>query len=274
MPDIVSYRGLDKKELAILVLDFTKPKESYLCLESIRKHVKVPHKIYFLSNGTPISSDYPYRYFVDGLIDYLMWSKKGSGCGCGIQELYRICDTPYAVLMQNDQIWYRDFEEGEFLYITSLLGDKYKCIGLAGDLNQGKYSERASICKTEDYLAIPNKPPGGPGIYDRSQMWTEEHVGNQGEKFKFGVYPKPFVADLGKYTVREFPDSAVLKWRTDTGELTVVNPPTQHHPEYKDFLPEEWDDMINGKWEPGRIPQKWQQNSFDFWSKHPVAKDL
>lgn len=274
MLDIVEYRGWDNIELSFLVLDYEKPKESGICITSIFEYVKFPHKVYFLSNGA--KTEYQHNLYKHGLIDYLILSKRNNGCGIGHQELYRLVDTKYSILMQNDQFIFRKFEYSEFCHLKQLLEyNNVKSIGLANDPNNGKYSERANLMLTNEYLNIPAKGIGGPGPLESTHKWSEGTVNDWfvNNKFNFLIYDKPLVYDLGKYTIRELPDGGVLKWRTDTGELQIIVAPKEI-PQISDFTNEEWRDMINGKWEPCRIPQKWQANSHNFWDRIPWAANL
>ena len=61
-------------ELSICVLDFCKPYESRFLLESIRRHIKIPHRIIFCDNGS--NEEYPVKFLRDGLIDQLIINKE------------------------------------------------------------------------------------------------------------------------------------------------------------------------------------------------------
>jgi GT2 family glycosyltransferase len=53
-----------------LILDYNRPKESELCLKSIKNFVKFDHSIIYLSNGG--EQEYIYSYYKKGLIDKLI----------------------------------------------------------------------------------------------------------------------------------------------------------------------------------------------------------
>lgn len=274
MSELVSYRNYDAIVASFLVLDFRKPKETRMCLESIKRKVKFAHKTYLLSHG--IDSEYPFQLYHDGLCDYLLISRRNSGCGIGTQELFRIVDTSYSVYVQNDQILMEDFTGENFWVLVSRLNSgEYQAIGLAGNNNQGQYSERAHLIKTETYLSIPDKPIGGPGPYDRTALWTEEHVAAhfRDNGWKFGIADTVFFADIGKWSVREFPCGGIIRFRTDTHELEVIQPPKREHSGY-DFNNTEWNDMISNQWIKGRVPEKWMAGAFDHYSKFELTKDL
>lgn len=275
--DVCSYRGWDGCQASFLVLDYRKPRETRLCVESIRRHAKFPFKTYLLSNGA--SERYPYDLYEEGLVDYLLLPKRNGGQSIGTQDLFRICSSPYAFYIQSDQSMRRDVGSQELQHFIDLLQNPnygyVGAIGLAGDVNRGAYSERAHFINVPFYLSIPGKGQGGPGPFDRTHLWLEQSIGEwfKSHGLKFAVYGDPVFRDMGKYTIRELPCGGVIKARTDNGRLEVLVPPKSRHPGY-DFSNAEWDDMVAGRWQPGRVPEKWQPGAFEFWDSVPWAKDL
>lgn len=271
---IVSYRGWDGVRASFLVLDYLKPKETRMCVTSIRRHAKFPFKIYLLSNGA--RDRYPFDLYEEGLVDYLLLPKKNGGQALGTQDLFRVCDTEYAFYVQCDQIACRDITSVSVAgMISEIKQGGVKAFGLAGNVNQFAFSERANFMEVETYLTIREKPKGGPGIFDRTDIWLEEHIGNwfKTNGHKFAILEAPFFADIGKYSIRELPCGGVLRHRTDRGSVEVIVLPKRSHPGY-DYSPEEWEDMIAGRWKNGRVPEKWKAGAFEFWDSNPYAKDL
>ena len=85
-----------------LVLDFKKPGETRLLLESLKARVKFPHKVAYLHNGC--GETYGYDFFKQGLIDYFLQTRENNGLGIGTRDLFGISFSPLSIYVQNDQI--------------------------------------------------------------------------------------------------------------------------------------------------------------------------
>lgn len=255
----------DESVVSYLVLDYNKPFETEKCLESIKQYSDFKYKVYLLVNGGDPS--YAYNLFKKGLIDHLIYNKQNIGCGLGTIQLFNICDTKYAIYMQNDQ--------SLCLKITQDLIDRMikmfqppqatKCISLSGfPAGQGNYSERAHLIDVDFYNSIP-KSIGGPGPFNNIK-YSEQSVQEffQEKKYTVIAVQPPLVVDNGKWSIREIGDG-IYKHRCDTKQFYVIKKPTYRTDIYPPLNDAEWKDVLEGRWEDGRIPEEWKPHSFIFW---------
>jgi hypothetical protein len=189
--------------LSFLVLNYNRPKETELCLKSIKQFTKFNHEVVLLNNG---GEDHAaiFSFFNQGLIDKLILRKKNSGCGLGTRELFNDfnLDNNYVVYVQCDQFMVRDFTIEELNSYKEAL-EQNKIAGhvdLAGNQGNGRYSERAHLTSKKFYNSIPNSK-GGPGPF-ANELWTEEAVQNfyKENNLKFFV-TKLLFADNGKISI-------------------------------------------------------------------------
>ncbi len=264
-------------ELSILVLDFAKPKETRLCLESIKRHVKFPVKVIYLHNGL---ADYPYEFYQVGLVDQFIQTQYNEGLGVGTRDLVGNCFSKYFMMLQNDQIIARDFEQREFDMICESFGEissmngfrTTKSIGLAGHVaGQHIYSERCHIMETEFYKQMEREIPlslGGAGPYHH-QIWREEQIQNhyKDNRYMHFVSPYPLVQDNGVWTIRDVGGGRV-KMRTDTKAVWWLGLPTEPYI-FPEMTEQEWQDSIMGNWKNGTIPQAYldKKQSFNCWGE-------
>jgi hypothetical protein len=259
----------------ILILDYNRPKESELCLWSIKKHAKFNHKIIYLSNGG--EQDYAYSFYKNGLIDKLVLRKNNSGCGLGTRELFNDFDlnSEFVIYVQCDQYMVRDLSESEILMYKNNIKDDILYIDLAANQGGGRYSERAHFINKNTYNRIPNSI-GGPGPF-ANEKWTEESIQNymKDNNLKF-LSASPIVfADNGKYSIREYPCGGQLLMYTDTKQVFIIKPIKKKI----DFInisltEEEWDQILNNKWINGTIPINHRNNTFKVWEKPIEIKDF
>ena len=74
----------------------------------------------------------------------------------------------------------------------------------------------------------------------------------------------PFI-DNGKWSVRENPDGAVFKHRTDLKTVYCLNKPMQVY-DYPPFSKAQWAIAINGDYpKEGMVPDGWKDNVFECW---------
>jgi hypothetical protein len=259
--------------LSILVLDFVKPEMTRRCLESIKRHVKFPAKVIYLHNGP---AEYAYELFKIGLVDHFIQTRSNNGLGVGTRDLVAACFSRYFMMLQNDQVIARDFEEPEFitlvedgLDLVAPNGQTVKSISLAGPVGgNGVYSERCHIMETKTYkdmeFDIP-LPPGGAGPYSH-QMWREEAIQKFYKTCNWTHYTgwRPLVLDQGFYTVRDNPDGGRVRMRTDTKSVRWLELPKEPYV-FPEMTAQEWADSIAGKWVPGTIPQSYRSHSFNCW---------
>lgn len=259
--------------ISFLVLDYNRPGETYQCLKSIRQNAKFDNQIIYLSNGG--NQDYVFDFYRQGLMDKVILNKENSGLGFGTTDLFRMCNTDYAIYFQNDQWLAREFTQQELDEMLKIIDRIYpdhtqrkvKSIGLAGDPCQGQYSERAHLIRTAFYNNIPDMPNGGAGPYHHIE-WNEGYIQKwyKHHGLLHYIWPKPLVGDNGCFALRENPDGSKWRHRTDTKELWLLGGPVKEKYIYPNFTQEEWDEVLKAQaWPNGRIPLKEQAHSFRFW---------
>ncbi len=246
-------------QVTVLVLDYSKPIETRRCLESICRHLLVAHKTVLLDNGGGL--DYPWQLYKDGLCDVLISKRVGRGGGYGQTDLFRWCDTPFALFLQNDQELLYDVDETQFARLAALL-DGYQCVDLNGDQSgRGVWSDRAHLIKTDFFNSLAPFPNGGPGL--DAAKWNEQYLqevfADRGCQIAH-VKPALF-ADCGKWSVRESGDG-ILKHRCDTKQMYVVKQPTYLSDVYPPLNEDEKRQMLAGEWVDGTIPVAWLSHSF------------
>lgn len=212
-------RNLFNYRATFLVLDFNKPKETELCLSSIRARVSFKdYEIVLVSNGG--KQNYIIDFYDRGLIDRLVLNKKNYGCGAGTNALYNYCDTELCFYIQNDQYMERDLSELEFRALAKELENGYHCIDLSGGAGHAdKFSERALLTKASVLNANPKKGYGGPGPFEKNTFWSEESTQIYFKESNLKVWqgwPRLF-ANNGRFTVRETEDGKVFRLDLETG---------------------------------------------------------
>jgi len=262
--------------VSFLVLNYNRPKETELCLKSIRKFTKFDHEIVLLNNG---GEDHAaiFSFFNQGLIDKLILRKKNSGCGLGTRELLNDfnLDNDYIIYVQCDQFMVREFSLNELNYYKESLiaNQSFGHVDLAGNQGNGRYSERAHLTSKKFYNSIPNSK-GGPGPY-ANELWTEESIQNfyKQNNLKFFV-AKLLFADNGKISIREYPCGGRLTQYTDTKQVFIDIPIKSRidFPNVK-LTDQEWDSILNGTWIDGTVPEGHKNNSFLCW-KNPFDLDI
>jgi len=261
-------------KVSFLVLDYKKPIESRLLLESIRRHVKFPHKVIYLHNGY---SQYSNIFLQESLIDQLIVTADNDGLGLGTRNLFAACFSPFAIYVQNDQILGRDFTEEELGYLISFLGvetsdDKtIKSVSLAGDPCHGTYSERAHLIERYTYFEWEHQymmPHGGAGPYHDIQ-WREGYIQSLYKKYGWlhHIYHSPMFIDNGRSANRQNPDGSEWKHFPDTKQLWLLKGPVKEKFVYPYFTDKEWQEVLDTqKWPDGKIPEKEVENSFHVWN--------
>ena len=266
--------------VSFLVLDFRKPNESRLLLESLKRHVKFDHKVIYLHNGNE-NFTYHQDFLNEGLIDQLIITRKNEGLGVGTRNLFAACFSEYAIYVQNDQILGRDFVEEELEFLINSLGrydmmenlPQIKSISLAGaPCGIGVYSERAHLIQTAAYRDLEfnhDMPNGGAGPY-HDQPWREGYIQSLYKKFSWShyIYPYPLFIDNGQEAVRENPDGSVWKHKPDTKRLWLVRGPVKEKFIYPKFSDSEWESVLSTQsWPDGKIPENEVKDSFVVWDK-------
>lgn len=262
--------------VSFLVLDFQRPASARLCLESIRRHTKFPHKIIYCHNGV---ADYPLELQKAGLIDELIMPRENGGLGLGTRALFAACFSPLAVYFQVDQIMGRDFAQDELDRLEGCLGDppwfagqRTGSISLAGAVcGKDIYSERAHIIKTSFYKEMEKMIPlgaGGAGPWAHLR-WRESFI-QEFYKMRTTIHRTdwpPLAIDNGRDAVRQNPDGSVWRHEPDRKGLWLVSGPIKERYVYPVLTPEEWDFAISTQsWPPGQIPEQEKAHSFRVWN--------
>lgn len=260
--------------LSVLVLDFLKEAETRMCLESIRRHVKVPHRVVYHHNGP---GDYPAVLLKDGLVDQLVQTRVNWGLGLGTRALFAATFSPYSLYLQNDQFLIRDYTEYDLGAMAALLdgpsgpGRRVVSISLAGaPCGDGVYSERAHLIRTDVYRAWEGA--GCLGYHGAGPFhegpWREEQIQTlyRAHGGVHMIWPQPFVADNGSRAIRENPDGSLWQHYPDTKALWLLRGPVKQRHVYPRFTENEWTQVIETQaWPAGAIPEAERKESFHVW---------
>lgn len=251
--------------ISYLILDFNRPNESALLLDSIWRHSKFPFAVIFLSNGG--TQDYAWQFYEKGLIHKLILRKENSGCGLGTKELFRSSEHEFNIYLQNDQFLVREFSRDELEHYINHLKQNPSCghIDLAGNQGNGRPSERAFLTNRDFYNSM-NVSSGGPGK-KADVLWSEESVQNHYKENNIHFVSSPLLfADNGAYSIRENPDGSVWEHRTDTKQLRLVRGPVKEKFVYPKFTDGEWELVLKTqKWPKWKIPKNEAASSFVFF---------
>lgn len=258
----------------ILILDYNRQDELKLLLESLKENAKFDKDIVVLNNGGERYAD---AYKEQGLCDRVIHFDRGVGCGFGTIHLFAQCRTKYAFYVQVDHYLAYELNNNDIKDFVSLIEESgFFYVDVAGDQGHGNYSERAQFIKVEDYNRI-SKQGGGPGCWNHLK-WTEECVQNyiKENELKYHSFYQsawlgdkmvklpPFI-DNGKWSIRENPDGAIFKHRTDLKTVYCLNKPTQVY-DYPPFSHAQWNIAINGDYpKEGMVPEGWRDSVFEFW---------
>lgn len=265
------------------VLDFCKPRESRLCLESVKRHVKIPHKVVFCDNGS--GEDYPLQFVREGLVDQLIVNRASTGLGLGTRDVMNASFSPFTIMMQNDQLFVRDLTQTDFDSLISQLGQdtaqgKIASINLAGPVTEpGRYSERCHLVFTTFYRQMEHNGVlgyAGAGPYHHAGDWREKTIQDLYAAQNLIHWTPPttqWVKDNGVYALRDEHEGGVFLHRTDTKTVFVIVPPTgPKNPAYPKMTEAEYEQAKRGEWVDGSVPEQEKADSFDCWSGSELAK--
>lgn len=252
--------------LTVAVLSYRKEKETRLCLESLRAHLKMPdHQIALLENGS--DETYPWTLFKEGLCDVAIIKRHGHGGGVGQTDLFRASPSPYTLFVQCDQVLRYDISAQEFIKMMIMLEpDMYDVLDLNGDQSgRGVWTDRAHMVRTEWFNSLAPFPNGGPGLDD--VPWNEAYLQTKVKPECICHVQPALFADIGKWSVREAGDG-IYRHACDTKQLWVVKQPTYRTEAYPPFNEDEWVRALAGQWVDGDIPEVWKAHSFkvEGWS--------
>lgn len=254
-----------KPDLSVLVLSFRRPSETRECLESIRNHVKIPYNLIYLENGG--ASDYAWELHKEGLCDVLISKWQGYGGGMGQIDIFRYCNTEYALFVQSDQTMEYDLTQDTFSTFVELL-KTHECIDLNGDQSRkGIWTDRAHMVRTKllNNMDLEKNAGFGPGRDDGK--WNEQYIQEvfANNNYKISHIRPVMFKDNGKWSTREAGDG-LFQHRCDTKEMYIIKYPTYKTEVYPPFDESEWKLVLSGKWVDGTIPNKWKPHSFKFWN--------
>lgn len=252
--------------VSFLVLDFRKPVETRACLESIRAHAKLPHKVVYLDNGS--REQYSWGLYREGLCDTIISKRDGQGGGVGQTDLFRWCDTRYAYFVQSDQTLIRDITPEIHEQLVRGLETSFRCMDLNGDQSgRGVWTDRAHLIDVAWFNSLVPFPNGGPGPRHEDR-WNENYLQEVFARPENQIaHVKPvFFADNGKTTVRELPDGALVMMETDTKAVTWIKAPTQPYV-FPEMTEDEWAQSIAGAWPARTVPETYlaRGESFSHW---------
>lgn len=268
-------------QTSICILDFKKPLESKLLLESIQKFCKFEKEVIFVCNGA--TEDYAYEYYKDGLIDKLVLNKENFGGGFStVQAIYNSFND-WILWIENDSEFITEITQ-EYIdyYIDSLKNGRFSAIDLTGGICNGEYSGRAFLINREFYNSIDKyalidgkKVYSGPGCPNGENVkYLEGYIQDyfRINNLKVGIV-QGLIKDNGKYSIRQSGkyNESLLIHRPDTKEVWVIKPYKEKCDSYIPFTNEEFDDIINGNWpvwgkdKIGRKPKNWENLSFIHW---------
>ena len=252
-------------QLTVAVLDYLKPQETRLCLESIKLHLRVTHKTVLLDNGG--QSEYAWQLYRSGLCDTLISKRESLGGGVGQTDLFRWSDTQYTMFVQQDQYLTSVIDIPIFESMTKMLQEGYRCIDLNGDQSGRRvWTDRAHLVETSFFNSLAPFPNGGPGPLHELR-WNENYLQEVFSKPENQIFhiPLPFFRDNGVWTVRTQQDGSRVRMKTDTKEVHWEILPTKPYV-FPDMSETEWKTSIEGKWVNGTVPERYIQHSFRHWT--------
>lgn len=252
-------------KVQFLILDYNRPNESSTLLTSLMCQVKIPREDYwitYLSNGG--DNTQALNWYNEGYIDQLIVRKNNLGGSWGMRDLVSLCQSEYAFLIQNDQYLIREITENDLFTWAGNLYHFVKCIDLAGNQCQGKFSDRASFVKVKDYLEwVKDLPNYGPG-YEGGKH-NEGYIQDKFSENDWKIQHEFYFADNGRDSVREYPCGGITLWRTDTKELSILKPLHQKY-DHLNLTDKEWCTILTNQWVNKTIPENWKANSFKFFA--------
>jgi hypothetical protein len=256
----------NKYDLSFLLLDYNRPNELNMVLNSIKSHVKLNYQIIVHANGG--EQNYHIDLYKNNLITKLILNKENNGAGFGSIDLFNYCNTDYAFYIEGDQTFIRDFTKEELnLWKSKIEKDNYEFISPIGNATQGEFSQRAFFTKTLFYRQLSlNMPCGGPGPYcekNTNENFTQKYLLNTNKLYN--VNP-PLCTDMGCFSRCINPDKSEWLHRTDTKQHWLIKGPVKEKYVYPQFNEEEWEKILNQQEWNGEIPEKLKTCSFVYWN--------
>lgn len=262
--------------ISIVILDFNRPKEAELLINSIKAHCQFEYELVYVSNGG--EQDYVKFFYDKGVIDILVLCKKNGGTGLGTKQGFKAANGKYVIYLQVDQ-WIKQPISQELINrIIFDLNINPTCLyhDLAGDQGHGNFSERALFIDREKYLAIPDLKEGigGPGPL-ADHLWSEEAVQNYMKRENLTFLTANLVGDNGKISIRDYPCGGQIAVETDTKKLFILNPIKERidFPNLK-LTDIEWQTVLSGNWINGTVPEQQVKDSFIAWQRPITINDF
>lgn len=263
--------------VSIVILDFNRPKEAELLLNSIKSNCQFEHELVYVSNGG--EQDYVKYFYDKGLIDILVLCKKNGGTGLGTKQGFKTANGKFVIYLQVDQWVEYSLNQSNIDNIIKYLEENPTILyaDLAGDQGHGNFSERGLIINRERYLSIPDLKYGigGPGPL-ADHLWSEEAVQNymKREKLTF-LKVGQLIRDNGKFSIRDYPCGGQIAVETDTKKLYILKPIKERidFPNLK-LTDIEWQMVLSGKWINGTIPEQQIKDSFLAWQRPITIEDF
>jgi hypothetical protein len=255
----------NKYDLSFLILDYNRPNELMMVLDSIKKRVKLNYQIILHANGG--EQEYHYNLYIKGLINKLILNKENNGAGFGVVDLFNYCNTDYGFYIEGDQVFLRDFTKEEHdQWKYKIENEGYEFISPIGMATQGEFSQRAFFTSTLLYRKLSLEMPcGGPGPYcekNTNENFIQKYLKNTNKLLNIKT---PLCMDMGCFSRCINPDKSEWLHRTDTKEHWLVKGPVLRKYVYPQFNDIEWEQVLkNQKWDGG-IPEKLKSSSFIYW---------
>lgn len=254
----------------ILVLNYARPRETELCLKSIKQNCLFNHRVYVLNNG---GHDHDkFKSLLDQkLIDVLIESPNQGG-GFGTIELFLASDSKYSLWIECDceigAILSQELID-QWTFALDYNYQNLKCIDLTGGIcGQNIYSGRSFFINTELYRSIKKDEGGlygGPGPYNHIK-YLEQFIQEYFKENNYNVAHIPVIKDNGYSSVRENPDGSQYIHQPDRKGLKVLKYPTEKYI-YPKWSENEWREVLETKnWEDWKIPEDELKDSFHVWN--------
>lgn len=261
------YNHLNK-EISFLVVDFNRPNESRLLVESLHKHVKFEnYEVIFYSNGG--IQDYVVDFYKKGLITRLILNQKNDGIGMAQPRLIEFCQTDYFINVQCDRYMSRDFTLEELNAMKQAFQTNEKLGVIDFTFNNG-FSENAYMMRTNFACQVPDHKGGGPGPFYFLGAGSETSTHNWIIKNQLEVrsWSNKLFNDSGMYAIQELPCGGMFKKRTDTQQLTILKKPAKKYNDVPGLRisDEEWDKILNGTYINGTILEDHKKDTFFYFS--------
>lgn len=211
-------------------------------------------------------------------------------------KLVQSCCTDYFMSIQCDNYFQHPFAQEDLDEMIAELKDPDSCVKSI-DLSfaaQDAFSERCFVMETDFYNSNPHQIGGGPGPHielDWTEGTTAQWISENGcvkqwklqemmdqilkekgnlDTFNLDAGKIALIGNSGKYTIRECKLGGKYKFRNDTQQLWILNPPSEKSYFGKEISEEEWKLILAGSWADGAVPVGQQRYVQEMWG--PVSE--